>query len=414
MTPFRPQIDSLHRSIESELTGRLLPFWRKYAYDDVQGRFRGGLATDLSEKPHARYSVVYVSRLLWSFSAAYMKFSHKADRELAEKAFHFLKDRFLDESYGGAYWLLDDDGGISDDRKKVYGQAFLIYGLVEYHEASGSEEALQLAIGLYRVIEVHFRDTEYDGYFELLSRDWSEAGDMRLSELDPNEKKSMNAHLHIMEAYTRLYSIWPDADLQRRLIALVNIHIDHILDSETGHFHLFFADDWAHTSCGVSLGHDIEGSWLLRRAGEILAEPELSQRIDRTAEMLVKSTLRKGLDPNGALWNGLECDGTPDKQRIWWVQAEAVIGFLYAWRIEEKAEYLKTAQSVWQYTSENIFDRINGEWHWAVDELENPILSYDKISEWKGPYHNVRACLESLELLTFVTQKEEIAHEASE
>jgi len=414
VTPFRPQIDSLHRSIESELTGRLLPFWRKYAYDDVQGRFRGGLATDLAEKPRAPFSVVYVSRLLWSFSAAYIKYSIEKDRELAEKAFLFLKTRFMDESYGGAYWLLDADGGVLDDRKKVYGQAFLIYGLVEYHEASGSEEALRLAISLYRVIEVHFRDSQYDGYMELTSRNWAEVGDMRLSKLDPNEKKSMNAHLHIMEAYTRLLSVWPDTDLKKRLKALVNIHIDHILDSDTGHFHLFFAEDWTHKGCEVSLGHDIEGSWLLRRAGEILCEPELSQRIEHTAQKLVESTHGNGLDSSGALWNGLECDGTPDKQRIWWVQAEAMIGFLYAWRMEEKPEYLETAQSVWQYTSEHVFDRINGEWHWALDELEKPLMSYDKISEWKGPYHNVRACLESLELLTIATQKEEIAHEASE
>src|SRR6185312_15118176 len=164
------------------------------------------------------------------------------------------------------------DGSVLRDRKQIYGQAFAIYALAEYHAASGRREPLDQAIAVFQLIEKKGRDAHHGGYLEAFARDWKPIDDMRLSLVDQNDPKSQNTHLHVLEAYTNLLRVWPDAGLQQSLTMLLEIMLTRIVDARTGHLGLFFAEDWTPRSDKISYGHDIEASWLFTEATNVLTD----------------------------------------------------------------------------------------------------------------------------------------------
>ena len=234
-----------------------------------------------------------------------------------------------------------------DDSKKIYGQAFTIYALVEYHRAFGSPEALSRAIELFELIERHSHDSKYGGYVEVCRRDWSEAADVRLSERDMNEKKSMNNHLHVLEAYTHLLRVWKGPRLERRLREIMTLFEQRILDARTCHFHHFFDEQWNVRSDTYTFGHDIEGSWLLCEAAEVLGDAAIRRRVDALALRMAEVVLNEGLDADGGLFYEGRGGRIIDRGKEWWPQAEAVVGFLNALHLSGDARYLDAARKVW-------------------------------------------------------------------
>ena len=160
-----------------------------------------------------------------------------------------------------------------DDKKKIYGQAFCIYALAEYYRTFDEPAALKQAVDVFDLIEAHASDGQYGGYFEVMSRDWQPCEDMRLSDKDMNEKKSMNNHLHVLEGYTNLVRVSPEPRFVERLRELIELFRRHIVNSEQTHFQHFFDEAWTPRSDSYTFGHDIEGSWLLCEAAEVLGEP---------------------------------------------------------------------------------------------------------------------------------------------
>jgi mannobiose 2-epimerase len=299
---------------------------------------------------------------------------------------------------------LDPDGGVRDDKKKVYGQAFVIYALAEYGRVFGDARACAQAIELYRLLETHARDAHNGGYFETFSRSWQPCADMRLSEMDMNEKKSMNNHLHVLEAYTHLLRAWPNPDLAARLREVLGLFLRHILDQNTCHFRHFFDEAWTPKSDRYTFGHDIEGSWLLCEAADVLGDPGLQAEVRTQAVRIARAVLAEGLDADGGLfYEG--CGGQiihPDKE--WWPQAEAVVGFLNAWRLTGDYAFRAAAGRCWRFIQDRMVDRTHGEWFWRVDRDGAPDASMPKVSAWKCPYHNSRCCLEIIRLMATVPQ----------
>jgi mannobiose 2-epimerase len=290
-------------------------------------------------------------------------------------------------------------GGVSRDRKQVYGQAFAVYALAEYHAATGRTEPLEHALATYRLVEAHARDPRHGGYLEAFGRAWEPIADMRLSAVDLNEPKSQNTHLHVMEAYSRLLSVWPDPGLRQALGDLVGIMLSRIVNPATGHLGLFFSEDWVPRSDRVSYGHDIEAAWLLCQAAEALGDPATSERIAALAVRIAEVTLAQGVDSDGGVYNEGGPLGLTNTDKEWWPQAEAVVGFLNAYQISRQERFLAAAFHAWDFIEKRLIDRGRGEWFRGVTRDGRLLDNQLKVSFWKCPYHNGRTGLEAVRRL---------------
>ena len=381
--------------IEAELTQNILPFWMKQVVDQKQGTFVGEISNDLVVDPTAARGALLSSRILWTYSAAFRKYHNPAYLEMARRAYDDLEKNFRDHQHGGYFWSIAADGTPLRTRKQVYGQAFAIYALTEYYQATGQAEPLAKAIELFRLLEKKSRDTQAGGYLEAFSREWNPIEDMRLSVEDQNEPKSQNTHLHVMEAFTNLMRVWPQADLKQRQAELITLMVDKILDSATHHLNLFFAMDWTPRSEAVSYGHDIEASWLLMEAAEVLDDPNLVKRLKPIILKIADVTLAEGIDSDGALYNEGRAGKITDSNKEWWPQAEAVVGFLNAYQYSKNQRYLDAALRCWDFIELALVDIVHGEWFRGVTKDGTVLHDQPKVSFWKCPYHNGRTCLEA-------------------
>jgi mannobiose 2-epimerase len=385
--------DLLHR-VEADLRGNILPFWPAHAVNRPAGTFHGSLTNALVIDPAVERGALLSSRILWTYARAFRQYGDVAHRAMADLAHADLMTRYHDAQHDGFHWSIDVAGRVLRDRKQIYGQAFAIYALSEYHAATGERGPLDRAIAVFRRLERHARDREFGGYLEAFARDWAPIADMRLSNADQNDPKSQNTMLHVMEAYTRLQNVWPDAGLKVALRDLVEVMLTRILDPRTFHLGLFFARDWQPTSRKISYGHDIEAAWLLTRAAEALGDAALSARVKAVALRIADVTLAEGTDTDGAIFNMGDPTGIIDDTREWWPQAEAVVGFVDAWQLSGEARYLAAAAHTWDFIERNLVDRKNGEWFRGVTKAGEVMEGFAKVGFWKCPYHNGRMGLE--------------------
>ena len=390
---------NLCQQIENELTGNILPFWINHTVDHENGGFYGALTNDLQILNDVERSSVLCARILWTYSAAYQQFPRPEYLEMARHAYDYLLRVFWDAQHGGVYWTADKTGHLLNGRKQSYAQAFALYGLAEYHAASGASESLEIAKKLFLLIEQHVADSQYGGYIEACDRDWGALDDMRLSDREPNCPKSMNTLLHIMEAYSRLYSIWRDPGLKQSLHGLLEVMQNHVIDHEQGAFHLFFERDWRVVSDEISYGHDIEGSWLLVEAAQTLGDEALRTHINLSAVKMADSVYRHGRDSDGAILYEANLQGLTDDDKHWWPQAEALVGFYNAYNLSGDTRFLGAVFQLWQVISEKFVDRQHGEWYKILTRAGQPRLDHYKTGPWECPYHNARACLEMLKRL---------------
>lgn len=388
-------IQQFRTEVERELVGRILPFWMEKTVDRENGGFYGQISNDLIINREAAKSCILNSRILWTFASAYRIFKNGAYRTMADRAYNYLINRFWDNQHYGLFFTLDYRGKVIDPRKQLYNLAFGIYGLSEYYRATGVEKSLALAIQLYDLIEGHFYDTRNKGYFEASSRDWRLIDDMRLSAGDLNEKKTMNSHLHLMEAYTNLLRVWENGRLRHSLDELIRIIVNRIIDPETFHFNLFFDETWNSKIQLISLGHDIEGSWLLTEAASVLGDEKLFETIKDVSVNMAQKVYEAGRDgENGGLYNELIDGVARETVKVWWPQCEAMVGFINAFELTGKDFFLKAAYQLWRFIDRFLIDRENGEWFGEVYKDGLPNQNHDKVGPWKCPYHNGRACME--------------------
>jgi len=387
----------LAEEAEKEVKGNILKFWSEKAIDSKNGGFLGAIENNLSVDQEAPKSSVLNTRILWTYSKAYNMFGDEKYLALANRAYDFVKRNLWDQEYGGLFWMLDYMGNPLNTKKQIYAQAFGIYGFSEYYMATKNEESLEYAIKLYNLIEEHSYDEENKGYFEACTRKWKSTDDLQLGPGEMNEKRSMNTHLHILEAYTNLYRVWKDQKFKDQFQELINITLDNIVDLETYHFKMFFDEQWNSKSNMISYGHDIEGSWLLVEAAHVLGEEGLLKRTKEIACLMAEKIYEQAIDKDGAVINERFEDGTLDEDRIWWVQAEAVVGFINAYEVTGRIDFLQAASKTWYFIKEYVIDKKYGEWFWGIakeGKVNNDCL---KVDAWKCPYHNSRACFEIVE-----------------
>jgi len=391
MNPSR--LAAYRHDLRQEL-GHILDWWAKHAVDSVHGGFHGRIDNLNKIDPDAPRGVVLNSRILWTFAAAARTQVNDDWLSVASHSFDYLQKHFIDPEHGGVFWSVSPDGSPLNTRKQIYGLAFALYGFAEYYRAGGPKKALEAAIDLFQWIERYSFDGVRGGYLEAFARDGSALSDLRLSARDRNDPKTMNTHLHILEAYANLYRVWQEPRLAQQLRHLIQVFLDYIVNPLSGHLCLFFDTGWAPQSDVISYGHDIEAGWLLLEAAEVLGDNALIQKCRDNAVIMATAAAR-GLDEtDGGLWYENHI-----LEKHWWVQAEAMVGFLNAWQISGEEHFLEKSIGCWRFTQRHLLDRANGEWFWGVDAKHRVMPGEDKAGFWKCPYHNARACMEVMERL---------------
>jgi cellobiose epimerase len=392
MTVAAAALTTLAAEIDREL-GAILSWWAEKAVDAEQGGFYGEI--DLNDAPvdSAAKGAVLNARILWFMSEAARATGDARAASLAERAADYLHAHFVDPAHGGLFWAVAADGAPLARKKQTYAQAFAIYALGAHHRLTRRTDSLALARALFSLIETRARDADHGGYVEALDEAWAPLADVRLSEVDANAPKSMNTHLHVLEAYAALYAADPAPPLRAALRAAIELFLKYIVDRGRGHLRLFFDAAWNSLSSTISFGHDCEASWLLWEACEALGDVGVSERAKPVVVALARATLEEAMWSDGGLIHERADAGHADTARVWWVQAEGLVGFLNAYALTGEDAFFTAFERVWRFIQQHQKDA-RGEWLWR-SALDPPLAERAyKAGFWKGPYHNGRAMLE--------------------
>lgn len=389
----------LKEQIEAELYC-IGDWWCSYAFDDVSGGFFGEIEQDNTVNKEADRGVVMHSRILWFFSCAARQTGKTQYKEMATQAYKYLVEKFDDKEFGGVYWSISSTGYPKETKKQTYAIAFAIYGLCAYYQLTKNEEALQLAQSYFSLIQEHCYDKLDEGYLEAFSREWQPLSDIRLSEKDDNLPKTQNTHLHVMEAFTALHDVSPSNETEQALKNLILLFGKFIISSETQHLKLYMDIKWNDHSKAYSFGHDIECSWLLLEALQSLNDRELYNEYLPLVIDMAYTTKTEGIGVNGQVCDEYNlASGQRDEISCWWVQAEAMVGFLYAFQLTSDNTFWDAFTKIWGVIQTQHLDGKNGEWHWFDKDSKHQAQTTYKAGFWKGPYHNGRAMMEVISLL---------------
>lgn len=391
--------------VKEELQKDIIPFWKNLR-DEKKGGYYGWLSYDLVLDKKSEKGCILNSRITWFFSNAYTLLKDESLLEEAKHGYEFLIKHCVDKEYGGIFWSLNYDGTPLDTTKHTYNQAFCIYALASYYEASKDREALELAFNLFRLIEE--KCTDEVGYLEAFTRDFKPESNEKLSENGVLADKTMNTLLHVFEAYTELYRVtgvlpeWKEEanEVRCRLAWMMDLFADKIYNPAKRRQEVFFDKDYNTILDLHSYGHDIETAWLIDRGVEVLGEEAYEEKMSPITQALTEQIYRVAFDGH-SLAN--ECDrGVVNENRIWWVQAETVVGFLNGYeKTPEHSEYRDAALAVWEFIKEHVVDQRSGsEWFWEVRADGTPIEGRPIVEPWKCPYHNGRMCIEVMKRIT--------------
>lgn len=379
--------------IRSEFLNHVIPFWENMK-DDQYGGYYGLLDFDLNRQEQAEKGCILNSRILWFFSNAYLTFRDDSYLQYAEHAYEFLKNYCMDDVNGGVFWSLNYDGTVKDSTKHTYNQAFSIYALSSYYDATKCEEALDFAFRLYHTVEEKCKDEK--GYLEAFTVDFQPESNEKLSENGVEATRTMNTLLHVFEAYTELYRVSGEKMLADNLRYILDLFADKLYNPEKGRMEVFFDDDY-HTLIDLySYGHDIETAWLIDRGLEILKDSVYTEKLGKITRRLTAQVYKEAFD--GCSMPAECCEGVVEETRIWWVQVEAMVGFYNGYsKTPEHVEYKKAVKAIWEYIKAHIIDEREGsEWFSEVDINGKPTSRKPIVEPWKCPYHTGRMCFEMI------------------
>ena len=377
----------------------ILKFWEKYTVDEENGGFIGQIDSDMKKQTEADKGVILNARITWAFSAAYRFNKNSNYLKLATRAYNYLIDKFYDHDNDGVYFMIDYKGNPTIVRNQVIAVAFVTYAFSEYYIATEKKEALDYALKLFNSLELYALDKELNGYFDAFSNEWEKLEDMRMYPGDKNATKTMNANFHIMVAYANIYRAYKDDKVKKALKNLIEVLLDKIVDAQRGSCNLFFDSNWNIVPSDDNYGLDIEASWLIWDAAQVLNDQKLIEQIRPIVLKMVEHSLKYGYDMDGGMMNeGNDKDGVLNTYKSWWVQAESVIAFFNAYQMTNENKYLANALLTWDFIKKYVIDYEYGEWYGTVGKDDHkPNLEESKIGPWKCPYHNSRMGLQIAE-----------------
>jgi len=390
----KQQLENLASELETELKNNILSWWMVQTPDHKNGGFVGHVNLQNRIVENASKGSILNARILWTFSAAYDMFRNVEYLEYATRAYEYILDNFLDPVHGGVFWEIDHTGRVLNPKNQIYALAFMVYAMTEYFLVTREKHALETAKGIFELIERNSLDPQRNGYREAFGRDWKSIDDLRLSEKDLNASKTMNTHLHILEAYTNLHRAWNCTETENALENIIRLFIEGFIDPHTHHLQLFFDDEWNLKSDLISYGHDIECSWLLSEAAELLGYKELTSTAKQISVNIARQSFT-GLDKDhGLFYEYFPSEDRIDTDKHWWPQAEAMVGYLNAYQLSGEDIFARKALDSWEFIKKYMIDHKDGEWFLKVNRKGLPYTGDEKAGFWKCPYHNGRACLE--------------------
>ncbi|AQG79937.1 AGE family epimerase/isomerase [Spirosoma montaniterrae] len=408
-----------HRQeLHTHLTAELLPFWTSRTAD----REHGGFITHFDQYGHDsgedEKSLIAQTRSIYTYSSAHRAgYGNGALADLARHGVDYLLSRLWDEEHGGFYWMTNRRGEVRNDQKIVYGQSFAIYCLSEYTLATGDPRGLDYAQRTFDLLQKHATDTRHGGYFEMFGRDWSLKGPGAAG----GDRKTLDAHMHLMEAFTSLYEASQHPLHRRKLLEIIDLLVTKIMHPEFGTGIPQFWADWRvapqikfdviwgwdrFTEDGVkraaedntSYGHNAEFAHLLLHALDVLGLPAETYR-----EQFQKSfghAVQYGVDWEfgGVFVEGSHGGEVYDREKEFWQQAEVLIGFLDAYRLFGDERYWRAYANVHRFVMDKMINHPVGEWWPLMTRQGVPIWTHMSHS-WKINYHTVRAVVQSIRRL---------------
>ncbi|MDR1644683.1 MAG: AGE family epimerase/isomerase [Tannerellaceae bacterium] len=381
----------LAEGVEDNLYHNIIPFWTTAAVDTVNGGFYGAVDAAGAGDASAAKGLILNARILWTFSTLHLKDKDALSLKMARRAYEYLVTYFMDDTYGGGYYMVDRSGQVVNDMKYTYANTFVIYGLSEYYRATGHAKALELAQKTFLAME-HAHDDTFLGYGEFFRRDWSAPPAGTRNEIAGQAEKTTNTVLHEIEAFSNLYRVWKDPLLEKRLKELIEVFLDKVINPATGRQFCEFKADWTPLNAMESYGHDIEGAWLLHECAVIAGDNKLIERCRNACLKMAQASVEAILPDGRMIYE--KRDGKPIFSMQWWVPAEAIVGLVHAWQLSGEEIWLDRALLVWRYTDRVLVDKERGEWFYGLDREAQLIRGMSKVNVWKCPYHNVRMCVE--------------------
>jgi len=379
-------VAQLKQEIEQDLKDNILANWAKYTPDPAGG-FYGYLAPDWTPRENASKGGILNARLLWTYSSAYRLLKDEQYLTLANSAQRYFIDHFIDKEYGGSFYTVTAEGEPLSMQKDTYQNAFAIYGLSEHYRATGNQESLDAAVAIYRKFAEHVYDPVNGGFIQSFSREWNM--------VESRSPKTMNTNLHVLEALTNLYRVWKDDGLRKQLQEQIYVMSNKVLNQKTWHEQLYFTMDWENQRDVDSYGHDIEFSWLLVEAAEVLGDKEILHETEHIPINIVDVQLKEGVNEEGGMI--YEKSGERLMENFqWWPQAETIVGCLNAWQITGDRKYLDAAALTWEWIKKYMIDYEYGEWYGNLNADMTPRPNDVKADQWRCPYHNGRMGFEVL------------------
>ena len=388
----------------------------------------GGYFSDINERweidGRQEKMIVTQARHVWSASTAALYYQKDTLlRSMAAHGVPFLRDKMWDHQYGGFYDLVGRTGEpiLEEGKiiKRAYGNSFAIYGLAAYYAASADSAALDLARDTFAWLEKHSYDPLHGGYFQFMARD----GTPLTAGYQNTPPKDQNSSIHLLEAFTELYRIWPDPLLKERLRSLLRIVRDTIT-TKKGYMVLYFQSDWTpyrdapaevreknYDLDHVSFGHDVEVAYLMLEASDALGIENDTTTL-RVAKRMVDHVLRYGWDrerggvfDGGYYFAGQERPSIVRTTKEWWAQAEALNSFLMMSELfpDDTMQYEQHFRDQWEYCKRYVIDTARGGWYWGGTDIVPSLVHAPKSSIWKGAYHTSRALINCIRRLRRAT-----------
>jgi len=420
--------DSLVSVFDEYLKKGILEVWYPLIIDTVYGGYFSNLTSDLRLTDNQPKMLVTQSRQIWTSTQAAIFYDDTSYIKYARHGVRFLMSRMWDKESGGFFNLRtrtgDSPGGATGDEKRAYGNAFAIYGLSAYYKLTGDTSALDYAKKAFLWLDEHSRDRKYGGYIDAMDRTGMWLSRVKQGTVQQGAQggswKDFNSSIHLLEAFSELYKVWPDPLVKERLTEML-ILVRDTFTNPKGYLTLNFTEDWKPVTNKdssesvirrrsgidhVSFGHDIETGFLLLEASHSLGILDDTTSL-RIARKLVDHTLKNGFDrKTGALFDagyyfpGRDTITILNKSAEWWVQSEGLNALLLMTIIfPDEEKYFPAFLKLWNYVETYVIDKEHGEWYprglYYNPEAKNAL----KASIWKGNYHNGRTLMNCIRML---------------